>query len=69
MTSESEEISDITSKYTTVLNALIQQNYNVINDVYLDMFITHISGKSGEGNINENLLLLVRNKEIDNHMI
>lgn len=69
MTSESEEISDITSKYTTVLNALIQQNYNVINDVYLDMFITHISGKSGEGNINENLLLLVRNKKIHNHMI
>lgn len=42
MSSESE-------KYKTVLNALIQQNYHVINDVYLDMFISHISGKNGQG--------------------
>lgn len=41
--------SDIGEKYRTVLNALIDQNYHVINDVYLDMFISHISGRSGEG--------------------
>lgn len=41
--------SDIGEKYKTVLNALIDQNYHVINDVYLDMFISHISGRSGEG--------------------
>lgn len=41
--------SDIGDKYKTVLNALIDQNYCVINDVYLDMFISHISGRSGEG--------------------
>lgn len=43
-------ISDIQNKYKATLNALIEQNYNVINDVYLDMFITHASGKKDEGN-------------------
>lgn len=42
--------SDIQNKYKTTLNALIEQNFNVINDVYLDMFITHASGKKDEGN-------------------
>lgn len=42
--------SDIQNKYKTTLNALIEQNFNVINDVYLDMFITHASGKKEEGN-------------------
>ncbi|XP_055324880.1 uncharacterized protein LOC129579171 [Sitodiplosis mosellana] len=48
MTSESEVPLDIGDKYKTVLNALIQQNYHVMNDVYLDMFISHISGKNGK---------------------
>lgn len=41
--------AEIGDKYKAVLNALIDQNYHVINDVYLDMFISHISGRSGEG--------------------
>lgn len=43
--------SDIGDKYRAVLNALIEQNYHVINDVYLDMFISHVSGRSGEGTL------------------
>lgn len=49
MASNADDVSDIRNKYTTTLNALIDQNYNVINDVYLDMFITHASGQKGEG--------------------
>lgn len=49
MTTGNKVVFDVGDKYKTVLNALIQQNYHVINDVYLDMFISHISGKSGEG--------------------
>lgn len=49
MTSGNSMSSDIGDKYKAVLNALIDQNYNVMNDVYLDMFISHISGKTGEG--------------------
>lgn len=49
MSSEFKTIFDVSNKYKTVLDALIQQNYQVINDVYLDMFISHISGKNGEG--------------------
>lgn len=52
MTSEQETILDVTEKFKTVLNALLQQNYSVMNDVYLDMFITHVSGKHGEGRVN-----------------
>lgn len=50
MATNTDDIFDIRNKYKTILNALIDQNYNVINDVYLDMFITHASGKHGEGN-------------------
>lgn len=49
MTSEAKVVLDVGDKYKTVLDALIQQNYHVMNDVYLDMFISHISGKNGEG--------------------
>lgn len=50
MATNADDTLDIRNKYKTTLNALIDQNYNVINDVYLDMFITHASGKHGEGN-------------------
>lgn len=50
MTSGSKVPLDVGDKYKTVLNALIQQNYHVMNDVYLDMFISHVSGKeNGDG--------------------
>lgn len=47
--------SDVGDKYKAVLNALITQNYHVINDVYLDMFVSHISGKTGEGMKNRSI--------------
>lgn len=49
MTSGTKVPHDVGDKYKTVLNALIHQNYHVMNDVYLDMFISHVSGKNGEG--------------------
>lgn len=55
MTSGSKMTLDVGDKYKAVLNALIEQNYHVINDVYLDMFISHISGKNGEGTIFTNI--------------
>lgn len=39
----------IINKFDLVLNGLSQQDYKVSNDFYFDMFITHLSGKSGEG--------------------
>lgn len=49
MASDTKVLSDVSDRYKTVLDALIQQNYHVINDVYLDMFISHISGKNTQG--------------------
>lgn len=49
MTSEPDLFFDVGEKYKTVLNALLEKNYHIINDVYLNMFISHLSGKNGEG--------------------
>lgn len=40
---------DTRDKFKRVLNGLLKQDYNVTNDVYFEMFITHLSGKGGEG--------------------
>lgn len=39
----------IVNKFDLVLDALSKQDYKVTNDFYFDMFISHLSGKSGEG--------------------
>lgn len=67
MATNADDIFDIRKKYRTTLNALIDKNYNVINDVYLDMFITHASGKHGEGNaisIKINIYISIMKKKI-----
>lgn len=51
MTTETDLFFDVGEKYKTVLNALLQQNYEIMNDVYLNMFISHLSGKHEEGKI------------------
>lgn len=46
---ETTALNDIADKFESVLNGLLKKNYNVTNDVYFDMFITHLSDKSNEG--------------------
>lgn len=41
--------ADMTNKFDLVLDALTKHEYKVSNDVYFDMFITHLAGKSGCG--------------------
>lgn len=49
MDSDAGTCLNITDKFKTILNELLRQNYCVMNDVYLNMFIIHVSGKHGEG--------------------
>lgn len=49
MSTETGFFFDVSKKYEAVLNALLQQNYDIMNDVYLNMFISHLSGKHEEG--------------------
>lgn len=49
MNSETDQFIDVGEKYKTVLKALLEKDFYIINDVYLNMFISHLSGKNGEG--------------------
>lgn len=46
---ESGSLNEVRDKFKRVLNGLLKRDYNVSNDVYFEMFITHLSGKNGEG--------------------
>lgn len=46
---EAGSSNDVSDKFKLVLNGLLNQDYIVTNDVYFEMFITHLSGKGGEG--------------------
>lgn len=57
-TDSSEEIS---KKLDKVLNGFLVQGCKLIDDVYLEMLITHLSGKAGERKIKK-IKLFVLNK-------
>lgn len=42
---------EIINKFDLVLDGLSKRDYKVANDVYFEMFISHLSGKSGEGEL------------------
>lgn len=54
--------ADMTNKFDLVLDALTKHEYKVSNDVYFDMFITHLAGKSGCGKRaqNKNIFFVFR---------
>lgn len=45
----SAEYDEIAINFERVLDGLLQQNYNVTNDVYFDMFVKHLSSKNASG--------------------
>lgn len=43
--------NDIPEKFQRVINGLLNHEYTVTNDVYLEMLLSHLSGKEGEGRL------------------
>lgn len=49
---------EIPEKFELVINGLLNHEYAVTNDVYLEMLISHLSGKHGEGKLNSEYLIM-----------
>lgn len=41
--------NEIREKFGLVIDGLLNHEYTVTNDVYLEMLLSHLSGKHGEG--------------------
>jgi hypothetical protein len=44
-----EDLQETQQKFHKVLNAFLNQKFAINNDVYLEMLISHLSGKYSEG--------------------
>lgn len=54
--------NDIPEKFQRVINGLLNHEYTLTNDVYLEMLMSHLSGKEGEGRLTNNTCLLIKIK-------
>lgn len=44
-----QSTSEIRDKFQLVIDGLLNHEHTVTNDVYLEMLLSHLSGKHGEG--------------------
>lgn len=43
------DFKEIEEKFSKILNGFLNENFEVVNDVYLEMLLSHLSGKNGKG--------------------